>query len=86
MDVYLNNIQVMENLTQQSIIHVDGTPDENYVLRILQAYRENCNCKWATGTDGSCDNPMFQLMNEHQDQRAELLDQAISELRTIPKK
>ena len=65
-------------MTQQSIIHIDATPDDGYVLRILQAYRENCNSKWATSTNGECDNPIFDLMNKHQDQRAELLDKAIS--------
>jgi len=74
---------IVENLTQQSIINVDGTPDENYALRILQAYRENCNCKFATGTNGECDNPLLITMNEHQDQRAELLNKAISKLIAI---
>ena len=60
-------------ITQQPIIHIDGTPDENYVLRILKAYRENCDCKWS----GNVDNLVIEAMNNHQDQRAELLDKAI---------
>lgn len=65
-------------LTQQFIMHVDGTPDENYVLRILKAYRENCNCKWS----GS-NNVLFEEMNKHQDQRAKLLDEAIDILSKV---
>ena len=70
----------MKELTQQPVLFIDGTPDDEYVMRILRAYRDNCNSKWATATDGSCDNPMFQLMNEHQDQRAKVLDEAIKKM------
>lgn len=69
------------DITQQAIEYVDGTPDKHYPIRILQAYRENCNCKWATNTTGECDNPLFELMNEHCDQRAKILDEAIKILR-----
>ena len=64
-------------ITQQSIIHIDGTPDDNYVLRILLAYRKNCNCKWEV--TGFTDNEklIYDAMNDHQDQRAKLLDDAI---------
>lgn len=66
-------------ITQQEILLVDGTPDEGYVLRILRAYRENCNCRWAESTEGKDpDSPLFKLMNEHQEQRAKLLDEAIA--------
>ncbi|MCK5019552.1 MAG: hypothetical protein KAS32_21005 [Candidatus Peribacteraceae bacterium] len=68
-------------LTQQPILHVDGTPDGGYVLRILRAYRESCNCRWADTTDGSeTENPLLKMMNEHCEQRAELLDKAIDRL------
>lgn len=68
-------------VTQQPILHIDGTPDSGYVMRILRAYRENCNSMWATSTDGSeCDNPLLQMMNEMQVKRAELLDEAIKKL------
>ena len=60
--------------TQQPIINIDATPDNNYPLRILQAYRENCNCKWASDTD----NPLIERMNEDCDERAKVLDAAIS--------
>lgn len=66
---------------QQAVMNLDATPDEGYVLRILQAYRDNCNVKWATSTDGTCDNPLYQTMNEHQEERAKLLDSAIEKLK-----
>lgn len=66
-------------LTQQPIIGIDGTPDKDYPLRILRAYRENCNVRWNASTDkGSDTNPVYELMNEHQQRRAKLLDQAIA--------
>lgn len=70
----------LPKLTQQSILYLDATPDNEYPLRILRAYRENCNSMWATSTDGACDNPLFTMMNEHQRQRAEILDRAIDKL------
>lgn len=65
-------------LTQQEIIRIDATPDDDYPLRILRTYRENCNVRWATDANGNCDNPTFALMNEHCEQRARILDKAIS--------
>lgn len=71
----------LPELTQQPILHIDGTPDDNYALRILRAYREECNCRWAESTDGSePTSPLLRLMNEHCDQRAQILDKAISTL------
>jgi len=66
-------------LSQQPILTIDSTPDKEYVLRILKAYRENCNCKFCSNTDGDVSelNPVFALMNEHNDERAKLLDDAI---------
>jgi hypothetical protein len=66
-------------LTQQAIMHVDATPDEGYPLRILRAYRENCNCRWATTTDGAMD-ALCGMMNEMCDKRAAILDKAIARL------
>lgn len=63
-------------ITQQPIIHVDGTPDDGYVLRILRAYRENGNCVYEV----SPPSVLWDMMNKHQRQRAELLDAAIAKL------
>ena len=38
----------LPDINKQPIIHIDATPDEEYVLRILKTYRENCDCKWAS--------------------------------------
>jgi len=68
-------------LTHKFIEQVDATPDIKYPLRILQTYRENCNCKWSTDTQGNCDNELFKIMNEHTDQRAKILDKALEILK-----
>ena len=71
----------LPELTRQGVQYLDATPDEGYPLRILQAYRQLCDCKWAESTDGSePQNPLLRLMNEHCDKRAEILDRAIARL------
>lgn len=64
-------------ITQQQILHVDGTPDAKYAIRILEAYRENCRCKFASEPP----NPLWDAMNVHQDERAAILDEAIQVLK-----
>ena len=64
-------------LTQEPIISVDATPDDGYPLRILRAYRENCNCKWEA-TPASW---LYEQMNKDCEKRAVILDRAISVLR-----
>lgn len=65
------------------ILYVDATPDDGYVLRILQAYRDNCDAIWATEGDGvSKDMKEFcSAMNDAQKKRLVLLDAAIQKLR-----
>ena len=63
----------LPKISQTTIKHVDATPDAEYPLRILRAYRENCNCKWKTTPP----DPFYDSMNEDQDRRAEILDAAI---------
>ena len=71
----------LPDLTQQPVLYVDGTPDEDYPLRILMAYRQQCECRWADTTDGAgTDNPLLKMMNEHCEQRAKILDGAIAKL------
>lgn len=75
---HLGGMTVADNeipeLTRQPIEHVDGTPDRDYALRILRAYRANCDCKFVAEPP----SPLITMMNEHNDQRAALLDQAIA--------
>lgn len=76
----------LPDLTQQPIIHVDETPDEDYPLRILRAYKQNCDCKWANTTgkgEVGIANEILRMMNECCDQRVELLDRAIAVLESI---
>lgn len=72
----------LPELTQQPILHVNCTPNEDYPLRILRAYRQQCDCKWVENTDPSDEptNPLLIMMNEHCDQRAEILNRAIEKL------
>ena len=71
----------LPELTQQPVLFVDGTPNEGYPLRILQAYRQQCDCRWAESTDGTePQNPVLRQMNEDCDKRAEILDRAIAQL------
>jgi len=69
-------------LTREPIREIDGTPNDGYVLRILKAYRVNCDCKWSSTSypDLEKNDPLLTLMNEHQEQRAKLLDKAIEKL------
>jgi len=71
----------LPELTQQPIWHIDGTPNDDYPLRILRVYRENCNSYWVV--EGIPDNEklIYDMMNEYQKQRAEILDKAIEKLR-----
>lgn len=64
----------LPDLNRQPLTHVDATPDGNYALRILQAFRDNCGCKWVSNTD----NPLVSAMNKLQEERAKELDIAIN--------
>ena len=72
----------LPKVTQEPIIHVDATPNEEYPLRILKAYRENCNCKFSETTNQGDQiiSPLIKVMNEHNEKRAEILDRAIAKL------
>ena len=74
----------MEAIKGEPIRFVDATPDEDYPLRILRAYRENCNCKFVSSLDsiGEEINPALKAMNEANDKRAEILDRAIRKLKS----
>lgn len=68
-------------LNEQPILHVDGTPDKDYPVRILQAYRQHCNCQWASDMDGGeVTNPLLKAMNETNVKRAEILDYTIRKI------
>ena len=63
----------LPKLTNEPVIWIDATPNEEYPLRILRTYRENCNSKWMADPP----NRVYDQMNEDQDKRVEILDRAI---------
>lgn len=63
-------------VTQEPILHVDCIPDDGYPLRILKAYRENCNIHWQS--DNNTSQIVCNMMNKHCQQRAIILDKAIA--------
>ena len=63
-------------LTNEPIVWIDATPDEEYPLRILRTHRANCDTKWIA----SPPNKVYDQMNEDQVKRAEILDRAIKVL------
>ena len=68
----------LPNLTQQPILYVDATPNEEYPLRILRAYRHFSDCQWAEDTDGGpVKNQLLKVMNKNNETRAKILDKAI---------
>jgi hypothetical protein len=67
-------IRKLPNISQKPILYVDATPDRDYPLRILRAYREDCNVKWETRGKP---NPILDLMNADCDKRAKILNAAI---------
>ena len=60
---------------------IDATPDDDYPLRILKAYRKDCDFRWSSTTNASATEvtvgPLMQALNEVQQKRAEILDRAI---------
>ena len=60
------------------IVHINISPTPDLAIRILKAYRENCNLRWSTSSNELVDNEFTKKMNDLQDQRAKLLDKAIS--------
>lgn len=70
----------LPTITKQKILYIDATSDNSYPLRILQAYRENCNMKWEVHGLSKNKKTIYDMMNKHQDERAEILDKAIAVL------
>ena len=73
----------LPNLTQQPVLYVDATPDDDYPLRILQAYRDNCNSFWEVHGLEENEKLIYDMMNKVQKQRAKILDKAIQKLISV---
>lgn len=67
-------------ISQQKVLQVDATPNPNYPVRILKAYRENCDMKWTTTGMNKDSATIWEAMNFHQSKRAKILDRAIAVL------
>ena len=77
----------MKDRNRKEYKFVDATPDGNYALRILQAYRGDCNTEWSDNTAGlNISNPMIVELNKLQRERAKELDIAIKLLSSIKTK
>jgi hypothetical protein len=71
----------IRNTIDPKDVHIDGTPNGGYALRILEYYRLRCNEKWIVEGLTETEKSIYDVMNETQDKRAEELDKAISKLK-----
>jgi len=77
----LAHVQDKMNKTSLGTVkYVDLTPDDELPIRILEAYRNDCNTRWETHGLKPNQSLLYDAMNEHQKQRAVILDKAISRL------
>ena len=67
-------------LNKQPLPYVDATPDENYPIRILQAFLHDAGCDWEVHGLSEEKSKIYDLMNEHQKERRILLSRAIKVL------
>ena len=70
----------LPGLTQQPIEYIDQTPDKDYPLRILKAFRQHCGCNWETHGLDEAQRRVYDMMNDDNIKRAWLLDKAIEKL------
>ncbi len=80
MTKFLEDLNDVEALTE-----VDATPNDKYPIRILEAHLHNTKVRFATNVDGSCDNPLYQVMNKDCEKRAIILCEAIAILKSNSK-
>lgn len=64
----------LPDISQEPMMHIDGTPNEDYPLRILRTHRQNCDCRWTSDLE----RPLVAAMNKMYEQRAIILDKAIA--------
>lgn len=75
-DGYPETEEMEKRANRKARKFIDATPDGNYALRILRAYRYDCDLRW----EGQPETEFIRLMNELQDKRTEELDRAIETL------
>lgn len=77
----LSDNAVNDDKQRKEKLFVNATPDEDYPLRILQAYRDDCDIMWSDNASGDePQNALAKIMNQHQKERAVVLDKAIQKL------
>jgi hypothetical protein len=67
-------------MTQQPILQVDMTPDVFLPRRILEAYAENCRCKWEVNGLSEEECRVWEMMNQHQKERLAIIEKALRRL------
>ena len=68
----------------EPMIEIDATPNIDYPLRILRAYRDRCDLLWSSSSLGITENsPLMKMLNDAQKKRAKFLDMAIEILELI---
>ena len=78
-----SNRTIMPIMDYKANFHFDITPNTEYPIRLLKAYGENCNVKFANEIDTNgnpilVDQPLFLMMNELQKKRCDLINQAVN--------
>lgn len=71
-------------MNEQEILFIDATPDNDYPIRILEAYRAQCDSKWSNTSNWSGDEEidgLMKTMNDAQNKRTDILNKAIAILR-----
>jgi len=74
------NLPEIRNELNMREMSIDATPDGEYALRILKAYRMRCNEKWIVEGFKENEKLIYDVMNDAQDKRAIELDKAIAKL------
>ena len=64
---------------------IDATPDGDYALRLLRAYRDDCDLIWAETSGKKSKNLLIVEMNRLQKLRAKELNKAIFYLTKLSK-
>jgi hypothetical protein len=73
-----NELPDVANTISMNEIWIDATPDTQYALRILKAYRKRCDETWVVAGLPKERSLLYDAMNAHQEQRAKELDRAIA--------
>ncbi len=74
---------LVTDMSIQERKHIDATPNDDYPIRILEAYRRDCDF-WYSSSANLAETETNQLciaMNEMQKKRAAILDKAIKKLK-----